>query len=247
MQKIGERSSTPHSVKVAIAYALGSSGHTDEAVQVVEGMKGDYAGKYQCEGYSWLAVAVAPREKARAAALIDRALAIPLDQPRAFQSWTYFGGGAGAAAWAAACARRAGYADMGGAVMRVLASRASDRHSDPSMEAQSQTVAAAILALSDPKAASQMLRDLELRSGVRRDGLARMAGRNWFLAWALADPSYAERLFDAELAALEGQPDVNLRTTGVLKIAEVLVQPPNRREEFLRRELGATWYPGSDR
>ena len=74
-----------------------------------------------------------------------------------------------------------------------------------------------------------------------------MAGGNWLLAWALADPSYAERLFDAELAALESQPDVNLHTIGLLKIAEVLVQPPNRREAFLRQHLGATWYPGSER
>ena len=74
-----------------------------------------------------------------------------------------------------------------------------------------------------------------------------MAGGNWLLAWALADSSYAERLFEAELAALESQPDANLHTTGLLKIAEVLVQPPNRREAFLREQIGATWYPGSER
>ena len=131
--------------------------------------------------------------------------------------------------------------------MRVLAARSSDRNRDVAMEAQSQTIAAAILALTDPKAAGQILRDLELRSGVRRDELAKMAGGNWLLAWALADSSYAERLFEAELAALESQPDANLHTTGLLKIAEVLVQPPNRREAFLRQQIGATWYPGSER
>ena len=31
--------------------------------------------------YSWLAVAIAPRDKARAATFIDRALAMPVDRP----------------------------------------------------------------------------------------------------------------------------------------------------------------------
>ena len=59
---------------------------------MIEGMKGDFAGKYRCEAYAWLAVAVASREKERAVTFIDRALAVPLDNPCAFQSWTYFGG-----------------------------------------------------------------------------------------------------------------------------------------------------------
>jgi hypothetical protein len=58
--------------------------------------------------------------------------------------------------------------------------------------------------------------------------------------------THAEQLFDAELAALESQPNANLQSSGVLKIAEVLVQPPKRREAFLRQEIGATWYPGID-
>ena len=66
------------------------------------------------------------------------------------------------------------------------------------------------------------------------------------MAWALADPSHAEQLFEAELTALEGQRNVNLQSTGLLKMVEVLVQPPHRREEFLRSEIGATWYPGID-
>ena len=244
--KIGERSSAPQSVKVAIAYALGVADRTDEAVRVIQGMKGYAAEKYQAEAYGWLAVAIAPRDKARAATFIDRALAMPVDRPEDFQSWTYFGGGAGSAAWAAVCAKRAGYPDMAGAVARVLASRPSDRHRDPSMEAQSQAIAAAVLALTDPGAARQVLRDLEARSGLRSAEVGRVADRRWLMAWALADPKHAEELFEAELAALEGQREVNLQSTGLLKMAEVLAQPRHRRERFLRGEIGATWYPGID-
>ncbi len=176
--------------------------------------------------------------------LIDRARSCRSIIRKSFESWTYFGGGAGEAGWAAACAKRAGYDDMAGVVMRVLAARPSGRHRDPSMEAQSQTIAAAVLALSDRKAASQILRDLELRWGQRMHELGRVVGRRWLMAWALAEPTHAEQLFDAELSALESQPNVNIGSTGLLKMAEVLVQPQNRREEFLRGEIGATWFPG---
>ena len=245
--KIGDRSSTPQSVKVAIVFALGESGHADEAMKVIEEMKGHYAAeKYQSEANAWLAVAVAPRDKARAAMLLEKALNLPVDQPQEFRSWIYFGGGAGEAAWSAACAKRAGYDDMTSAVFRVLAARPSGRNGDPSTEVECQTNAAAILALTDPKVASQMLRDLELRWGQRLGELGRIAGRRWLMAWALGDPSHAEQLFEAELAALESQPNANVGSTGVFKMVEVLVQPPKRREEFLRNEIGATWYPGID-
>ncbi len=241
--KIGERSSAPQSVKVAIAYALGRSNRTDEAVRVIQGMKGYAAEKYQVEAYGWLAVAVAPRDKVRAADFIDRALTVPVDRPQEFESWTYFGAGTGSAAWVAVCAERAGYPDMAGVVARVLASRPSDRHRDPSMEAQSQTIAAAILALTDPSAGGQILRDLETRSGLRSRELRRVADRRWLMAWALADPKHAEELFEAEFTALEGAREVDLQSGGLLKMAEILAIPRRRREQFLRREIGATWYP----
>ena len=197
--KIGERSSTPQSVRVAIVYALGTSGRTDEAVQVIEGMKGDLRGReVPVRG---LCVARGRRGLARQGTRRDvhrdahwrchwqSAASLPeLDLLRRRRR---------RGRWAAACAKRAGYADMGGAVIRVLAARPSDRKRDVAMEAECQTIAAAILALTDPKAAGQMLRDLELRWGQRRDELGQIAGRRWLLAWALADPSYAERLFEA--------------------------------------------------
>jgi hypothetical protein len=242
--RIRGESSTPQSVKVGIAYALGEKGQFDEAERVIAGMKEYAATKYQAEAYAWLGVVAAPRDQGRAERYLERALALPFGQAHQFDSWTYFGGGAGAAAWVALCARRAGYSDMVEAVAWVLAARPADANADPSMEAQSQTIAAAILALTDPGAARQILRDLEARSGLRPAELAKLADRRWLMAWVLADPKHAEELFDAELAALEGQREADLDLTGLLKMAEILVQPRHRREGFLRREIGATWYPG---
>jgi hypothetical protein len=135
---------------------------------------------------------------------------------------------------------------MAGAVFRVLAARSADRNRDPSMDAECQTIAAAILALTDQKAASQMLRDLELRWGRPRHELGRVVGRRWLMAWALADPSHAEQLFDNVFSALESERNLQLGPTGIFKMTEILVQPRKRREEFLRNEIGATWCPGID-
>jgi pentatricopeptide repeat protein len=231
---------------VAIVYALGQAGRVDDAARVVGEMKGYADKKYQVEAYAWLAVAITRRDPARAASFVDRALAMPVDQPDEFQSWTYFGGGSGAAAWAVACAHRAGYPDMAGAVAHVLAARPGDRNRDPAQETQSVALAALVLGLTDPMAARQVLSDVATRSGLRSVELDRLVHRHWLMAWALADPKRAEELFDTELAALEGQRDINLQSTGLLKMAEILIHPRHRREAFLRREIGATWYPGME-
>lgn len=245
-ETLSARSSTPQSVKVGIAYALGSADRLDEAVRVIEGMSGYAVEKYRSEAYAWLAVAVTSRHPGRAADLIDRALQPPVDRPDQFQSWTYYGGGPGVAGSAVACARRAGYPDMAGAVARVLAARSSDGFRDLSTAARTQTIAALILALTDPAAARQMLHTLEERSGLSPAELGKVADadRHWLMAWALADPKHAEDLFEIEFAALEGERNVNLQSTGLLKMAEVLVQPRPRREAFVRGEIGAMWHPG---
>jgi hypothetical protein len=245
-EKISERSVGPHFSKVAIIYSLGRADRSDEAARAIREMKGYWSAKYQVDAYAWLAVAVAPHDRARAATFIDRALAIPVDSPGAFLGWSNSGGGTTEAAWTAACAKRAGYPDMAGVIARVLASRPPTRYSDMSQETRSQAVAAVALALTDPGAALQFLRDLEARSGEAAPKFGRFTDPNWLIAWALTDPKHAEELFDAELASFQGQRDVNLQFTGVLQLAEVLAQPRQRREESLRSKHGATWYPGLD-
>ena len=119
---------------------------------------------------------MAPRDKALRRDVHRPRAGGATGQPGAISELDVFRRRRGAAAWAAALrASEPGYADMGGEVIRVLAARPSDRNRDVAMEAQCQTIAAAILALTDPKAASQILRDLELRWGAaprraRQDG-----------------------------------------------------------------------------
>ena len=77
----------PQTLKTEIAFAIAPT-RPDEAIRIVEGMKEGHGGeKYQAEAFGWLAVAIAPKDKARAFALIDRALAMPIDKPEPFGSY----------------------------------------------------------------------------------------------------------------------------------------------------------------
>lgn len=56
---------------------------------------------------------------------------------------------------------------------------------------------------------------------------------------ALIDPKRAEEHFEADLATLEDQPEVDRRASGLVKMPEILTVPRDRRETLLRRNPGA--------
>jgi hypothetical protein len=234
-------------IKTEVAYEIGAE-RPDEAVRIIEGMKGHAAEKMQAEAFGWLAVAVARRDRARAFALIDRGLAIPIDKPEPFQSWVYFGAAMAPAVHIAACARQVGYPDMESVIMRVMTTRPSDSgrgaFHDPAMQIQSAAFAAVPLALVDPGAARVMLQQIEERSGLDAAALSKIVRDRWLTAWALVDLKKAEALFEAELAALEGAKELNLQSTGFFKMVELLATPPHRREAAVDGEYSAAWHPG---
>jgi hypothetical protein len=233
-------------VKTEVAYKIGAE-RPDEAVQVLEGMKGYSDVKMRAEALGWLAVAMAPRDRARAWALIDRALAVPIDNPQPFESWVYFGAATASAARIAACARRIGYPDMDSVLMRVMTTRPAGSQGgfhDPAMQVHSATIAAPPLALVDPGAARILLQQIEERSGLDPAALAKVAGDHWLTAWALVDLEKTEALLDAELATLDKAQDLDLQRTGVFKMVELLATPLHRREAAVYGEYGAAWHPG---
>jgi hypothetical protein len=213
---------------------------------MVEGMKCYAADKMRAEAFAWLAVAVAPRDRARAAALIDRALAFPIDRPEVYRGWIHFGGAMMAAAKMAACARHAGYPDMHGAVMRVMATRVGlgerDAH-DPALEIRSATMAAVPLALVDPGAARVMLGQIEARAGLDPVKLAEVAGDDWLRAWGLVDLEKAGALVDAQLAAIEKAKGASLANSHLFKMLDTLIDPPDRREAEVFHVVGPSWRP----
>lgn len=231
-------------VRLNVAYAIGAE-RPDDAQGVLEGMKGSMAARYRAEGLAWLAVALAPTDRKRADALIERALAMPTDKERDFASWVSFGGGMGVAASVAVTARRAGYGDMSAAIAWVLASRSTESHFTPEMQTRSLTTAAMLLALTDPGAARQLLRDIESRAGLEPRGLAEVAGNNWYTAWALADPQHAGELIELEFATTENQRAIDLDRTGLLRMTEVLAVPPHRLMEYFSTKRSFLWRPGA--
>jgi 5-hydroxyisourate hydrolase-like protein (transthyretin family) len=231
----------PLRISAEAAYRLAPD-QTNEARDIALGLTGRNAFSFTTEALGWLAEAVGSRNQDRSwtVDLIDRALALPLDRPGEFNG---FGGAMLSAAWVAAHARDARYPDMESVIARVLATRGTGPDQGAATQVRSAVAAAAVLALTDPGAARQVLLDIESRTSPDPVQRTRLAGDRWLMAWALVDLEHAERLFEVELAALEGRADADLRPVGFFKMAEVLATPPARRDEFLRDEIGSTWRP----
>ena len=186
------------------------------------------------------AVTRAPRDRVRANALIDRALALMIDDPSWAWPWARSGGAMAAAAQIAACARRIGYPDMEGAINRVTAARPCLRlraFNDRNDLIGCLAVAAVPLALLDPDAARTVLEQVESRGGIDPVSLPEVRGP-WLTAWALVDLPKAATIFEAELASLDQEKTPHLRRTGILPMVELLSAPPDRREEILQRRSG---------
>jgi uncharacterized GH25 family protein len=238
-------SSMPQTLRTGIAYAIAPT-KPDEALRIADDLKKGYsADKYLAEALGWLAVAIASQDKARAFAMIDRALAIPIESPQEFGSYTYFGGALASSAGIALNARKIGYPDMESVMMWVMAARPDGQSgfSDPAMQTLSTTIATPLVALLDPAAARTILGQIEARSGLSPPELAKIAGEWWLAAWALADLKHVQPLVEAELDAL-GSEKPNIANSGLVKMTEVLLTPPDRREQLLREKIGAAWRPG---
>jgi hypothetical protein len=234
--------------RTAIAYRIGRD-HPDEAIKVIEDMKRDPAAIWQAEAFGWLAVALAPRDQARANSLIDRALDMMIDQ----QDWAWrsasSGGEMAGAAHVALCARRIGYPDMESVIMRVIATRRGsgrDASSERTRLVHAIALSTVSLALIDPAAARTLLEQLESRAGF--DPATEWSTcEPWLIAWSLVDLEKARAVFESTLASLDQREQVNLWGTGFFETVKVLTAPPDRREEVLgERAGGASWRPGEE-
>jgi RNA polymerase sigma factor (sigma-70 family) len=234
--------------RTAIAYQIGRD-RPDEAIKIIEDMKRDPATIWQAEAYGWLAVALAPRDRARANSLIDQALAMMIDQRDWAGRSAWSGGEMAGAAHVALCARRIGYPDMESVVMRVIAARPTDGRnasSERTRLGRAIAVSTVTLALVDPEAARTVLEQLE--SLARFDLAAEWSTREpWLIAWALVDLQKARAVFDSALASLDQQKEVNLWGAGVFQMVDLLTASPDRREAILdERAGGAPWRPGGE-
>jgi RNA polymerase sigma factor (sigma-70 family) len=234
--------------RTAIAYQIGRD-RPDDAIKVIEGIKRDPPTIWQAEAFGWLAVALAPRDRTRANALIDRALGMMIDQQDWASRFAASGGEMAGAAHVAQRARQIGYPDMESVVMRVLAARPSPgrgRSAERTRFIHEIGVATVSLALVDPAVARTVLEQIEARAGFdpARD---RNTREPWLIAWSLVDLEKAGSVVDSILAALDRQKEVDIWNSGLNETVKILTTPPGRREDELhQRPGGAGWRPGSD-
>jgi hypothetical protein len=173
-----------------------------------------------------------------------------IDQQDRFAQYALSGGETSRAARVAICARRIGYPDMESVIMRVMAARHNESHgwrSDHDNALASLAVSAVPLALVDPGAARSLLEQVESRGGIAHDAQwdVREAWRN---AWALVDLDKAQAIFESDLADLDKEKEVRLWGTVPFKMVELLIAPPDRREEVLDRNTaaGTHWRPDAE-
>ena len=239
---VGGRGFAHERARTAIAFQIGLD-RPDEAIRIVEGIqRNHWAAEWQAGAFGWLAVALAPRDRARANALIDRGLTMMTDNRDRMGSDDEMA----VAARIAACARRIGYPDMDGAILRVLAARPSESQNglgDRGRHIQRILEAAVPLALIDPSAARAVLEQVEVRAGFDPETLWNTR-QPWLIAWVLVDLRKAQSIFEAELAALDREKEVRFWTTGIFEMVELLIAPPAHREAVLgTRSAGGYWRP----
>ena len=233
-------------VRTAIAYKIGAA-RPDEAIRIIEGMTREHAGRWRAEALGWLAVALAPQDRARAFALIDRALGILIEDSASAATEAYLGDdNMVAAAHIAARARQIGYPDMESVVMRVMAARPASLTGGPERRIRLTVLGVLSLALLDPGMAHTALEQIESRLGSGVFNPAKLAGSRgpWFSAWALVDNQKAATLFEVELAAAPGSDNPDAIIRALLATAKLLATPPERREMALQDGLYAgSWRP----
>jgi RNA polymerase sigma factor (sigma-70 family) len=231
-------------VKTAIAYKIGAD-RPDEAIKIIGSIQRDNAARWQAEAFGWLAVALAPRDRARAFALIDRALDMITDD--SIKATTSTGYEMLAAAHIAACASRIAYPDMESVAMRVISARPAHWRGDPYTKLRFVSLATIGLALLDPELARAALEQTQVNCGsvgLNPAAFPDDRGR-WLTAWALTDLQRAETIFEAELATLDQIEDPDLRFQGIVNTAKLLATPPERREAALQNGFYAeSWRPG---
>jgi protocatechuate 3,4-dioxygenase beta subunit len=227
--------------RMRLAYRIAPTRPAD-AVRLVETMPSPYGYGTRDEdqkalAFGYLATVIAPRDRALACSLVDRAFAIYL-KPSEDSSGNY-GGREGQAAMLAAQAQQIGYPDMTSVVYRALATRPVPNKNDwsPVRVQESSVVMAMFLSLVDPAVARGMLQGLESSSEAIGSGSSGVGQDEWLRAWALADPCHAVELVEkAWTAAKDAQAKQSLEYR-MREMVEMLLSAPAKRLKYISRRF----------
>ena len=207
-----------------------------EAVRAIEGLSRE--GKQESAEdmnpcLARLAELIGTHDSALACSLIDRSMAGLLRAKPATDEATAHRPAAVQAARLTVVARKVGYGDMEGLVLRVLALRPTPGKSDSPLPARDTTIEiAGVLALTDPASARPMLQTLEPTAETIEDRAA------WLQAWALADPRHAAELAEKELAQMKSGDDAAGSLAAVLAAVRLWTLSPDKRVKAVLPDYG---------
>jgi hypothetical protein len=207
-----------------------------EAVRLIETTPSNNGNDDIVKGraFGWLAVAVAPRDRAQAHGLIDRAFAEFLRPGD--RSYGGYGGRASRAAVLAVLARQIGYPDMQSAEYRVLALRPTNKEMwSPAGAQETPVMIALFLGLIDQPLAKSLLRSVEPASDAIGTGGSGVGHREWLDAWTLADPEHAVELATRALSAAKDAAAKENALNETLEMVQLLLTPPAERLERITR------------
>ncbi len=216
--------------RMSLAYRIAAK-RPAEAVRLVENIHSQYGNEEDAKAlaFGWLATAIAPRDRALACSLVDRAFAIYLKPSE--RSFGNYGGREGQAALLAVQAQQIGYPDLGSVLYRTLAARpvASKDDFSPVRVQESCVVMAMLVALVDPAIARQMLQSVEPNSDAIGSGFSGVGRDEWLKAWALADPQHAVDLAEKELAAAKDATAKQRAKSAAMEMVELWLAAPGER------------------
>lgn len=194
-----QRSRSDDYLKLSLAHRIGAI-DPQQAVELVKSIQGD---RSKAEACGWTAVAIAEKDPKLAWSLIDEGLTLVKNgrqsDPRSF----YYEWLPGLGAHLAVQAAQIGHPEIDSIIQQVLALRIPiDSQTTTVSRLQATVNMALFLSFLDPVIARRLLADLEpeVNAGLLGNGgYQNVSRREWYDAWALADPAHAAEIFQAEM------------------------------------------------
>ncbi len=229
-------------------YAASASHHmaltdTEAAIRIAEEHgNGD---SYTSLGLAWIALRIAPRDRAAAHRLIDRAFRAIHERPEHAIGYGSFGGFGEAAAHVALIAFAIDDPQRADLAVHVFAERPSDDLSSGIKASEAHVGCAALLAPVD-RAAARLLLDI---GESRRDSIGTGSGnirrdREYLMAWALVDPARAEPMLVAQIDRLKSQGHGVSEHSGLVEALDIMTLAAPERLRRIAHRFGSAWPTG---